>query len=156
MKINIEEVDNPLEYLENYVNKGYVLHGSTRKISGSLKPTLSNDLTKEFGNQKAVYLTSCPLVAMFCALTSGADVGHRVDSKRTVVDEEGRFTYTDTYFGVENIDRVSSSGYVYIFPKSVVDDTEGLEHISKKEIKPKYILGIKREDFKYEIEEIKE
>jgi hypothetical protein len=139
-------LDNPDEFLSFCVNEGYVLHGTTRKLD-ELIPQKANDSSKEFGNASAVYLTSNPIVAKFCALVGGTDVGRRRDSKRTVRGSDGVFKYEDAFFGVERPENIKENGYIYIFPDSVVDDTEGLEHISKKPIQPSLILQIKRSDW---------
>lgn len=139
-------LDNPDEFISFCVNNGYVLHGSTRKVV-ELIPQQANDSSKEFGNALAVYLTSNPIVAKFCALVGGADVGARRNSKRTIKSSDGVFTYPDSFFGVEKIENIKNEGYIYIFPKTVVDETEGLEHIAKKPIKPSLVLQIKRSDW---------
>ncbi|MDY0097471.1 MAG: hypothetical protein RBS01_03930 [Candidatus Dojkabacteria bacterium] len=138
--------DNPDEFITFSVNNGYVLHGTTRKLE-ELVPQQANDSSKEFGNAFAVYLTSNPIVAKFCALVSGADVGPRRDSKKTNIDSDGVFTYTDTFFGVGKPENIQKEGYIYIFPNTVVDDTEGLEHIAKKRIKPDLMIQIKERDW---------
>jgi hypothetical protein len=150
------ELKDPEEFITSCVNNGYVLHGTTRKLD-ELIPQKANDSAKEFGNAKAVYLTSSPIVAKFAALVGGADVGNRRDSKKTKISEKGVFTYSEVFFGVEKPENIKNEGYVYIFPKSVVDDTEGLEHISRKPIKPDLVVQIKREDWdeeKFPIERI--
>lgn len=147
-------LDNPEKFLNKCVNNGYVLHGSTRKILGYLKPYTSNDLSKEFGNQTGIYLTSIPLVAMFCAFVSGTNSGQRRSSIETRIENEN-IEYLNVYLGVENIQEVKDEGYVYIFKDSVIDESYGKEHISKKDILPEYILKIYRKDLRYTIEEIK-
>ncbi len=132
------------------------MHGTTRKLEG-LKPSQANDASKEFGNENAVYLTSNPIVAEFCALVGGANVGKRRDSKTTQIDEQGVFHYSDTFFGVENPEKIKDKGYIYVFPDSVVDETEGLEHIAKKKIKPSLVVLMTKNDWdeeKYPINKI--
>ncbi|PKN02946.1 hypothetical protein CVU76_02890 [Candidatus Dojkabacteria bacterium HGW-Dojkabacteria-1] len=149
-------IDNLDRIITLAVNNGYVLHGSTRKLV-ELIPQEANDSSKEFGNAKAVYLTSNPIVAKFCALVGGANVGERRDSKVTKISPEGEYTYTDTFFGVSKPENIRNEGYIYIFPKSVVDKSEGLEHISKEPIKPFIVIQMKRSDWdekKYPIEKI--
>lgn len=147
-------LDNPEEFLNKCINNGYVLHGSTRKILGYLKPYTSNDSSKEFGNQTGIYLTSIPLVAMFCAFVSGAKSGQRQNAIHSKT-ENGNIEYLNVYLGVENIENVKDEGYVYIFKDSVIDESYGKEHISKKEILPKYVLKIYRKDLRYTINKIK-
>ncbi len=149
-------VENPDEIITLSVNNDYVLHGSTRKLV-ELIPQQANDASKEFGNVKAVYLTSNPIVAKFCALVGGANVGERRYSKVTKISPAGEYTYTDTFFGVSKPENIRNEGYIYIFPKSVVDESEGLEHISKEPIKPFIVIQIKRSDWdeqKFPIEKI--
>jgi len=149
-------LDNPDEIITLCVNNDYVLHGSTRKLV-ELIPQQANDSSKEFGNAKAVYLTSNPIVAKFCALVDGANVGERRYSNVTNITPEGEYTYTDTFFGVSKPENIRSEGYIYIFPNSVVDETDGLEHISKEPIKPFLVIQIRRSDWdeqKYPIQKI--
>ncbi len=149
-------LENPNEFLTYLVNNNYVLHGTTKQLE-ELKPSQANDASKEFGNENAVYLTSNPIVAEFCALVGGANIGKRRDSKKTQIDEQGVFHYSNTFFGVENPEQIQEKGYIYVFPDSVVDDTEGFEHIAKKKIKPSLVVQMNRSDWdeeKYPIEKI--
>ncbi len=139
-------LEKPDEFLSCCINEGYVLHGTTRKLD-ELIPKQANDSSKEFGNAFAVYLTSNPIVAKFCALVSGADVGLRRDSKKTNIDSDGVFTYTDTFFGVGKPENIKKEGYVYIFPNTVIDNTEGPEHIAMKPIRPYLVIRIKESDW---------
>ena len=150
-------LENPDEFLTSLVHNNYVLHGTTRKLE-ELIPSQSNDVTKDFGNENAVYLTSNPIVAEFCALVGGADIGKRRDSKTTRIDEQGVFHYSNTFFGVEKPEKIQDEGYIYVFPGTVVDKTEGLEHISKNKIKPSLVIRMNRSDWndeKYPINKIK-
>lgn len=59
---------NPEEFLNWAVLNGYILHGTTRKVT-ILKPQKAQDFVKESGNRIAVYMTGCPARAMFASLT---------------------------------------------------------------------------------------
>jgi len=149
-------LENPDEFLTYLVNNNYVLHGTTKRLE-ELEPNQANDSSKEFGNENAVYLTSNPIVAKFCALVGGVSIGKRRDSKITLRDKQGVFHYSNPFFEVENPEKIQDKGYIYVFPDSVVDNTEGLEHIAKKKIKPSLVVLMTRDDWdeeKYPINKI--
>lgn len=150
------KLDTPEEFLSFCVNNGYLLHGSTRKISGVLTPQQANDTSKEFGNKTGVYLTTTPIIAMFTALTGGAEVGIRRNSVISKIDSDGNISYPETKFAVLHTNNVKPFGYVYIFPKGVADEHEASEYISKKAIQPILTVKIEKEDFRFPIEKIKE
>jgi hypothetical protein len=145
---------NPFQYLVDCVNNGYVLHGSSRYITGEFIPQLTTDASKEFGNRKAIYLTSDPIVAMFRAYVGGIEIRGREDSKSTEITDEGEFIYSNTYFAVGEPEKVREKGYVYIFLKDIVDESYNLEHVSYKKASPILALEVSREDFPYEIEKL--
>lgn len=148
------ELDHPERFLNFCVKHGYVLHGSTRTIKGKLNPHQSNDLSKEFGNQKGVYLTDIPIVAMFASLTGGANIGVSRSSVQSKYDQAGTIQYPEHYFAVAKPENIQASGFVYIFPRKVVDDSEGSEYIAKKSIQPEVVIKIQRKDFRFNIEKI--
>ena len=148
-------VQDPDEFLTWCRFNDFVMHGSTRLIPGKLKPSLAHDLSKSFGNQKGIYSITTPIVAMFCALAGGVDVGLRRNSVRTKSSNQ-TLSYTDVFFGVERIDEVKSEGYVYIFDKRQTDANEGPEYISFSPVTPLLILKIMKTDFDYTINEISE
>jgi hypothetical protein len=145
-------VQEPEEFLDFCVMNKYLLHGSSSKIEGKLEPRRANDLSKEFGNQKGVYLTETPIVAMFVALTRSVESNIRQNSITSHRDDSGNLSYSKAYFAVSNPEAIQVHGFVYIFPKSVADDVEGSEFISKKAIKPEVIIRVKIDDFPYPIE----
>ncbi len=146
---------NPQKFLSNLVNQGYLLHGTSRKIEEELIPQQEYDEAKKFGNQKAIYLTSDPLVAIFTALTGGVnEIDARRNSIRSKRGEDGNYEYIETYFAVSDPVKVSEKGYVYIFNNNVTDANENNEYISRKPIKPLMIIQVERKDFPYKIEKI--
>lgn len=151
---NYVTLANPEEFLNYLAKSGYVFHGSTREIVGKLIPKQANDLSKEFGNREAIYLTSTPIIAMFTALTGGVNVGVRRNSVISKIDEDGNYHYPTVYFGVLKTKKIKSTGYVYIFPEDVIDESEEGEYISLRPIRPELIVKIEREDFRFPIEKL--
>lgn len=146
---------HPHELLKNLVNNGYILHGTSREIEGKLVPHQAYDEAKKFGNQKAIYLTSDPLTAIFTALTGGVEeIDARRNSIKSKRGKDGNYEYMETYFAVSNPSKVREKGYIYIFNKDVAEENESNEFISKKPIKPIMIIQVERKDFPYEIEKI--
>jgi hypothetical protein len=149
--------EDPRQILNTLVFNKYLLHGSSKKIVGQLIPHQANDLAKEFGNQKAIYMTSDPIGAMYAALTGGVEgIGKSICRKNTSKDNEGKIVYKNTYFAVSNPNKIKDKGYVYIFLKSDADENEHYEFIAKKAIEPKLIIEIKREDFPFNIVKLTE
>jgi hypothetical protein len=141
--------------LNNLVNHRYLLHGTSREIEGKLVPHQAYDEVKKFGNQKAIYLTSNPLTAIFTALTGGVeDIDARRNSIRSTKGKDGNYEYIETYFAVSDPAKVRKKGYVYIFNEDVAEENENNEYISRKPIKPIMIIQVQRKDFPYKIEKI--
>lgn len=150
-------IEQPQKFLNWLISEGFLLHGSSREIIGALVPQQANDLAKEFGNKKAIYLTQDPLVAIFCALTGGVKgIKIRRNSIRSRLNQLGNIEYIDTNFAVSDTEKIQKIGYVYVFTKEVIDEQENNEFISKKPIKPQLVIQIKRKDFPYPIRQIKE
>ena len=149
-------VNDPQRLLEWATVNGYVFHGSTRKIKGDLIPHQANDLTKESGNRKAVYMTRHPLLAEFTALTGGKNVGRRKNSCYLDITEDHQVRYPGTQeFGVETINEIGDSGYVYFFDKKEqVDEEIGGECLSYKPVKPLVVIKIDRNYFRYPINKL--
>jgi len=146
---------HPQKFFNNLVNYGYLLHGTSREIRGELIPHQAYDEAKKFGNQKAIYLTSDPLTAIFTALTGGVqDIGARRNSIKSRRGKDGNYEYIETYFAVSNPAKIREKGYVYIFNKDVAEASDNNEYISRKPIKPIMIIQVEGKDFPYKIEMI--
>ncbi len=143
-------LDEPEVFLNWAVLNNFLLHGSTRKIVENLKPYKANDKIKESGNRLAIYITRVPMVAMFCALTGGVDgLARRHSSHTKIVQDE--VSYDEMYFGVSDINKVASGGFIYILGKDQVDEEANGEFLAYREVSPLAILEINRKDFPFDI-----
>lgn len=150
--IDEEDVTGALEEL---AIKGFCFHGSSKLVNGPLTPQQAYDEVKESGNREAVYMTINPLLAEFTALYGGADVGQRKNSCAMTIDD-GKVSYPGKqFFAVEKIEGIADIGYIYVFDKKTpgFEEANG-EILSYMPIEPMFAIKIKKEDFKYPIEEI--
>jgi hypothetical protein len=143
------------KFLNWAILNNFLLHGSTRRITENLKPYQANDKAKESGNRRAIYITKVPAVAMFCALTGGVDGLSRRHSSHTKI-EKNCIDYEEMYFGVNHLDMVTETGYIYILGKNQVDEEINGEFLAYKEICPLAIIEIWRKDFPFKIDYFKE
>lgn len=148
------ETASPKSLLEWAIQNGYVLHGTSVAIIGELEPRKSNDVYKEFGNKKAVYMTSIPLTAMFKAFAGGVDTGKSQDTKQLEITDTGVFIYKNVFLGVEKPENLAKSGHIYIFASEQTDEHEGSEYVSYKPAKPLAVIKVYLRDFKYKIQKL--
>lgn len=148
------ETASPKSLLEWAIQNGYVLHGTSTAIIGALEPRKSNDIHKEFGNKKAVYMTSIPLTAMFKAFAGGVDTGASQDTKQLEITDNGVFIYRNVHFAVQKPENLAKSGYIYIFANEQTDENEGSEYVSYKPIEPLTVIQVYLRDFGYKIQKL--
>ncbi|MFH1727929.1 MAG: DUF364 domain-containing protein [Pseudomonadota bacterium] len=150
----IYSLDNLEVFLKKISNKGFIFHGSTRLIGGKLKPKISNDLEKESGNRKAVYMTSTPQVAHFCSFISGKAVGLSVHKTSRSFDLHKNKEFENSIFSVEYLNKLAISGFIYIFHVTQADEYCNGEYLSYKPIEPLATIKTSLKDFNHKIREI--
>jgi hypothetical protein len=130
--------------LQEYLNNGYLLHGSQRCIEGELKPCQACDSSKEEGNLCGVYATNEIAVAIFKA------VARRPEQKSSLMgwDFDGN---VKKFYGA-NI--ALADGYVYILPTDNFKPVQGddSEFVSVSSILPQAVVKINPKIFKEYIE----
>lgn len=146
------------ENSEGFLNKlavnGFIQHGSTLRITGSLEPHQGVNTANESGRRTAIYMTNNPPTSLFAALTGGkADVGERsYSSSMRMVD--GRIVNKDLSFQAEHPENMAEEGFVYIFDRENGDiDFINGEFLAYHSLGPLAIIKIKRSDFSYEVAE---
>lgn len=145
--------EKPEELLNKLAVNGYIQHGSTLRITGSLEPHQGVNTSNESSRRTAIYMTNNPPTSLFAALTGGkADVGERnYASSMSIMD--GRIINKDLIFQAEHPENMAEEGYVYILDR-VNEDIEFIngEFLSYEPLKPLAVIKIKRSDFPYQVE----
>lgn len=152
--LEVLEVNEPEEFLGKMVAEGFVLHGTTRLVTGEFTPTLAHDHVKESGNREAVYLTDVPAIAMFKSLTGGVEGKRRTEHGAVRHIEDGVTSYTNLHFGTSSPDDIAGLGYVYVFSHDAVDEYIHGEYLAYKPIKPLGVVRVSREQFLYPIDQL--
>jgi hypothetical protein len=132
-----------LKLLREFVDKGYVLHGSKR-TSEMLEPRQADDTNKErvIGRQNAIYATDKIEVPLFMALKDFKDPENR-SMRSGYSGTAGADGITWHMYG-ENT--ALTPGYVYVLPKDTFDlmsDSNGDEElISREPVMPVAVFKI--------------
>jgi len=150
--LDIYGVDEPEQLLEWAADNSYLLHGSSRLITGAFNPQLANDSTKESGNRTALYMTDIPAISMFKALTGGVDGRGTTNHGAGLTVKDGKRTYHDMHFATSKPDLIAEEGYVYVFDETAADEHVYGEYLTYKPVKPIAAIKIKRKQFKHPIE----
>lgn len=102
----------------------FVLHGSNSEVPYSkLLARQANDASKESGNRKAVYATSDPRIALFCAVINRRYLREELNSYThgyEVNNDKFIVKVTDNLYRLflERSARLVADGYVYVLDKS--------------------------------------
>jgi hypothetical protein len=132
--------------LQNWVNKGYLLHGSRHEFD-LIKPNKKDRLHKKVGRLKAVYATDEPLIAMFKAVIHSPKLRTKEGLVAWGFNAEGniKFRVTPNYF----VDNAFAEGYVYIClgKKFVKSKKMSREYYRQKPIRPHAVKIVNPDDF---------
>lgn len=139
------------KYLEALRRQGCIFHGSSKLINEAIEPRKAVCKAKLSGNRLAVYLTQLPVEAIFYGLTGSCEVGLCNSGFTYGIDTSGNLTYEQVALNVEFPEKVSSTGFVYVFSKDQSDEYINGEYLSYKAISPQEIVPVYREDLRYVI-----
>ncbi|OGM75457.1 hypothetical protein A2382_04145 [Candidatus Woesebacteria bacterium RIFOXYB1_FULL_38_16] len=135
-----------VKLLDDYVKKGYVLHGS-RKRFDVLIPHRKEKLHSSTGTLRAVYATSIPLIALFKAVLNApimpggrGMIGWKFDHELNPY-----FRVTPNYIR----HNAFSSGFVYVLRKEKFKKYNKIlcEYYSENPVVPDFVINVKKNDF---------
>jgi len=148
------------DQLEEYIDKGYVLHGSPAKIT-KFYPKPTADVAKKFGNDTAVFATRAVPSALFSAivdrqvLPEGTDRRVKMFYKREINDKTGEELVITDYGVSKALHKAGAlkrKGWVYVLPsETFIHDTKSNESKSHVPIKPLLALPVTRRNFPFKI-----
>lgn len=144
------DLDNPEAVANWAVLHGFLLHGTTRRLS-TLTPMPAKYTIQETGNRLAVYMTHIPAVAMFYAICGGTE-NVRQKASVTMNRSDDKITYPLIDLVVSD-KKALTDGYVYIFDESQTDDRFDGEFLAYDEQKPLAVMKMKVDSFTYPIQE---
>ncbi len=138
--------------LNEFVHRGYLLHGSKRMNISLLEPRQANDegdkgKDMEENNRNAVYTSNDPRIPLFMALPKRGESGYSIDG---FIGDDGVVTES-TVFYAESID-TERTGSVYVVPSKNFEWAGGSQYTSTKSVVPSYEISVNLSDFQYPIE----
>lgn len=139
-----------------FVQRGFLLHGTNRANLEMLEPRQANDEGGYEENLKnGVYATSDPRIPLFVSIVKGIS-GRSQYSITGSIDPEHGFTESMSFTTTFDVP-VDKIGYIYVLPSKTFEISGGSEQlVSNVAVQPAFVLPVTTSDFPYQIEKVKE